>query len=225
MQVVKFVTGDFKSPGLYGKLDYSKFGIPIEVEADLKENGQCAKGIHVIPISEDVNLENVIFTETMILLEVVEEDIVYCENNGKMRVRKATPIRQVVESDKERKIIRTAACRVPYYAYCYAKHMDGKPTAETRTAACQDPEYAYEYARDVDQKPADETRTAACKSPHFAYEYAKDVDKCSTFETRTAARQHPVYASLYDKNVNKYFIFNYMKKMLNKLKSVITIII
>jgi hypothetical protein len=51
MQVIKFVTKDFKSPGNYGQLDYSKFGIPIEVETDSKERGQCARGIHVVPIS------------------------------------------------------------------------------------------------------------------------------------------------------------------------------
>jgi hypothetical protein len=229
MQVIKFVTKDFKSPGDYGKLDYSKFGIPIEVKADPKEYGQCAKGIHVVPISEDVNFEKVIFTGTMILLEVSEEDIVYCGKNGKMRVRKATPIRQVVESDEEWKIIRKAACKRPCYAYMYAKNVDKNPTDETKTAASRDPYYAYwyvkyvdknptdkirtavckepvcayEYARDVDKKPTDETRTAACKKLEYAYYYARDVDKKPTDETRTVACKSPCYAYMYARDVDQ----------------------
>jgi hypothetical protein len=150
MQVVKFVTKDLKSPGNYEQLDYSKFGIPIEVDADPKEKGQCAQGIHVIPISENADLEKVILTGTMILLEVAEEDIVYCEDNRKMRVRKATPIKQVIESDKEWKIIRTAACKKPKYAYEYALYADKKPTEETRTAAYTDSYYAYWYNREIE---------------------------------------------------------------------------
>jgi hypothetical protein len=203
MQVIKFVTEDFKSPGDYGKLDYSGFGIPIEVEVDPKESGQCARGIHVVPISEDVDFENVIFTDTMILLEVAEEDIVYCEKNGKMRVRKATPIRQVVESDEEWKTIRTIACKNPLYACCYARGIDKKPTDETRTAACKDSHYAYMYAIYVDQKPTDETRTAACKDPGYAYDYAKDVDKKPTAETRTAACKSTLYAYWYARYVDQ----------------------
>jgi hypothetical protein len=186
VQVVKFVTKDFKSPGGYGQLDYSKFGIPIEVEADFPYYGQCAKGIHVVPISENADLYNVIFTDTMILLEVEEEDIVYCRKNGKMRVRKATPIRQVVESDEEWEIIRKAAYKSPYYTYRFVRYVDQKPTAETRTSACNRSDYAYEYAKEVDKKPTDETRTAACNDPYYAYRYALDVDKKPTEETRIA---------------------------------------
>jgi hypothetical protein len=203
MQVIKFVTKDFKSPGDYGKLDYSGFGIPIEVETAPKEYGQCAKGIHVVPISEDSDLTNVIFTDTMILLEVAEEDIVYRENNGKMRVCKATPIRQVVESDEEWKTIRTAACQDPYYAYCYAKEVDQKPTAETRTSACNDPIWAYWYAFEVDKKPTDETRTAVCENPEWAYWYALQVDKGPTEETRTSVCQDSESAYMYAINVDK----------------------
>jgi hypothetical protein len=197
------VTEDFKSPGDYGKLDYSGFGIPIEVYADPEDCGQCARGIHVVPISEDVDFENVIFTDTMILLEVAEEDIVYCENNGKMRVRKATPIGQVTKADKEWGIIRTAACKDPGYAVCYARDVDKEPTDETRTAACKNPEYAYYYARDVDQKPTDETRTVACQDSEYAYWYARDIDRNPTNETRTAACKEPLYACWYAKNVDK----------------------
>jgi hypothetical protein len=202
MQVIKFVTEDFKSPGRYRQLDYSKFGISIEVAAEPKESGQCGRGIHVVPISEDADLTNVIFTETMILLEVGIEDIVYCEGNGKMRVRKATPIRQVTKSDEEWWIIRTAACNDPLFAYMYAREVDKKPTDETRTAACQDSRYTYCYARDIDKKPTDETRTAACKDPEFAYMYARDIDKKPTDETRTAACKEPIYAYLYAKYVD-----------------------
>jgi hypothetical protein len=203
MQVIKFVTKDFKSPGDYGKLDYSNFGIPIEVEVDPKKYGQCARGIHVVPINEDADFENVIFTDTMILLEVAEEDIVYCEDNGKMRVRKATPVKQVVEHDKEWGIIRKAACKKPGWAYLYALCVDMCPTDETRTVACQRPEYAYYYAEAVDQKPTDETRTAACKDPRYAYEYARYVDNGPTDETRTAACRRLAYAYDYAYYVDK----------------------
>jgi hypothetical protein len=237
------VTEEFKSPGVYGKLDYSNFGIPIEVDADPKERGQCARGIHVVPINEDADLHNVVFTDTMILLEVAEEDIVYCEGNGKMRVRKAIPIRQIVKTDKEWEIIKTVACKASEFAYfyalyvdqkptdetrtadckssgcayMYAREIDKKPTDETRTAACYDPYYAYLYAIDVDQNPTNETRTGACQDSEYAYKYAKNVDNCSTKETRIAAHQNLVYAYLYDKEIHKYSLFNYMKKMLNKL--------
>jgi hypothetical protein len=150
VQVIKFVTRNFKSPGCYEQLDYSKFGIPIEVEVDPKERGQCARGIHVVPINEDADLECVIFTGTMILLEVAEEDIVYCENNGKMRVCKATPVRQVVETDKEWGIIRTAACKKPEWAYFYALYVDKGPTDETKTAAYTDSYYGYWYYMEIE---------------------------------------------------------------------------
>jgi hypothetical protein len=199
MQVVKFVTKDLKSPGGYGQLDYSKFGIPIEVEADLKEKGQYGRGIHVIPINEDTDLDNVIFTDTMILLEVAEEDIVYCEHNGKMRVRKATPVRQIKKSDKELGIIRTAACQDPVYAYLYALHVDKRSRKDTRTAACKDSEYAYLYAFEIDKKPTEETKTAACYDPECAYLYAKEIDKKPTAETRTAASKDARWKERYER--------------------------
>jgi hypothetical protein len=203
MQVIKFVTKDFKSPGRYVQLDYSNFGIPIEVEADPNKKGQCAKGIHVVPISENADLHNVIFTGTMILLEVAKEDIVYCEGNGKMRVRKATPIRQVVKFDKEWGIIRTAACKEPGWAYEYAIYVDQKPTDETRIGACKLPECAYDYALYADRKPTDETRTAACKDSGYAYDYAKNVDKNPREDTRNAACNDPGCAYWYARYVDK----------------------
>jgi hypothetical protein len=203
MKVIKFVTEDFKSPGYYGQLDYSKFGIPIEVEVDPKEKGQCARGIHVVPINEDSDLTNVIFTDTMILLEVEECDIVYCEKNGKMRVRKATPIRQVKKSDKEWEIIRKTACRSPEYAYYYALNADRCITPEARTGVCKDPEYAYYYALNIDDGSTDEIRTAVCKKPLYAYWYAKDIDKKPTDETRTAACNDPGCAYKYALHVDK----------------------
>jgi hypothetical protein len=198
MQVIKFVTKDFKSPGSYEQLDCSNFGIPIEAAADPKE-----KGIYVIPINEDVDLEDVLFTGTMILLEVAEEDIVYCEHNETMRVRKATPVRQIVESDKEWGIIRKAACKNPKWAYDYAIGADKGATDETRTAACKELYYAYWYAKDVDKRPTDETRIAACRDSECAYLYAKYVDKKPTDETRTAACKDQEYAYRYAKYVDK----------------------
>jgi hypothetical protein len=203
MQVIKFVTKDFKSPGIYEKLDYSKFGIPIEVEASPKEYGQCARGIHVVPVNENTDLENVLFTNTMILLEVEEEDIVYCENNGKMRVRKAIPIRQIKKSDEEWRCIKTLACKSPFYAYRYALHVDQKPTDETRTAACNDPYYAYMYAKYIDKKPTAETRTATCKSYLYAFYYAQYIDKKPTTETRISACVKPICAYEYARDIDK----------------------
>jgi hypothetical protein len=203
MKVVKFVTEDFKSPGNYEQLDYSNFGIPIEIDADPKEKEQCAKGIHVILISEDADLKNVFFTGTMILLEIEEEDIIYCEDNGKMRVSKVIPVRQVNKSDKEWEIIGKAACKDPEYAYWYAIDVDQKSTGETRTAVCTNPYYAYWYAINVDQKPTEETRTAACQDPGYAYKYAKNVDKKPTDETRKAACQDSYHAYWYAIDVDK----------------------
>jgi hypothetical protein len=179
MKVIKFVNKDLKSPGYYEQLDYSNFGIPIEVEADPKENGQCGKGIHVVPISENADLENVILTGTMILLEIAEEDIVYCENNGKMRVSKAIPLRQVKKTNKEWRTIKTAACKDPKYAYNYALHADKRATDKTRTAACQSPYYAYWYAYWVDKKSTEETRTAASKSLYWGKQYEQwEKEQC-----------------------------------------------
>jgi hypothetical protein len=203
MQVIKFVTEDFKSPVSYKKLDYSNFGIPIEEEVDTKEKGQYGKGIYVIPINEDVDLEDVLFTGTMILLEVAEEDIVYCKHNRAMRVRKAIPIKQIVETDKEWKIIRTAACKNPEWAYDYAIGADKGSVDETRTAACKDPEFAYWYALYVDRNPTAETRTAVCKDSEYAYWYAMEVDQKPRKDTRIAACHDPGYAYEYARDVDK----------------------
>jgi hypothetical protein len=198
MQVIKFVTEDFKSPGNYRQLDYSKFGIPIEVYADPEEYGQCGKGIHVVPINENADLTNVIFTGTMILLEVAEEDIVYCEGNGKMRVRKATPIRQVTKVDEEWEIIRKAAYCSPRFVYIYTIHVDNGPTDDTRTVACKDSRYAYFYAVNIDKGPTDETRNAVCNDPECAYWYAVEVDKKPTEETRIGASKDEYWKGQYE---------------------------
>jgi hypothetical protein len=50
-------------------------------------------------------------------------------------------------------------------------YVDQKPTNETRTAACRIPYYAYMYAKDVDKKPTDETRTAASKDEYWNEQY------------------------------------------------------
>jgi hypothetical protein len=73
--------------------------------------------------------------------------------------------------------LRTFLCSLgsyygSYYAYCYARDVDRKPTDETRTAACKDSRWAYYYAVDVDGEPTKETRTAAYKEPAWAYYYA-----------------------------------------------------
>jgi hypothetical protein len=101
MNVVKFVTSDLKSPGGYGILDYSNFGIPIEVESDPTEKGQCSRGINVVPLSDQINFKNVVYSRILILLEINQDDIVFQENNGKMRVKKATPIKILQEQDPE----------------------------------------------------------------------------------------------------------------------------
>jgi hypothetical protein len=94
MYCIKFVTNSYLSPNnQYQKIDYSNFGVPIEIEnCDPADFGQCGKGIHVIPIAEDADFSSCLYSDKCIVLEVDEDDIIYRENNGKMRVKKATPI-------------------------------------------------------------------------------------------------------------------------------------
>jgi hypothetical protein len=94
MKCIKFVTENYNSPSTqFGIINYSEFGVPIEEpNCDPPERGQCAKGIHVIPIAEDAKFDNCIFTQKLICLEVAEEDIIYREGNGKMRCKKVIPL-------------------------------------------------------------------------------------------------------------------------------------
>jgi hypothetical protein len=112
MIFAKFVTNELKSPGRFRKLDYSNFGVPIEVKADSAEKGQCARGIHVFPVLDNIDFENVVFSEKVILLEVADEDIIFSnlEKTGKMRVNfefkvdpnKISPYTPVCECDNDK---------------------------------------------------------------------------------------------------------------------------
>jgi hypothetical protein len=181
MIFAKFVTNDLKSPGSgrFDKIDYSNFGVPLEVEVDTEGLGQCAKGIHVFPVQDNIDFENVIFSSKIILLEVAEEDIIFSnpDRTGKFRARKAIPIRVLEKDDPEMDIIRNAACEDPKWAYWYAINVDKKPSEQTRTAACKSPEYAYLYAVDVDEAPTDQTREAASKDSYYSELYMFLFDK------------------------------------------------
>jgi hypothetical protein len=65
------VTNDYLSPNKsYNQIDYSNFGVPIEIkDYDPKEKGQCAKGIHVIPIVENADLVIVYMVENVLFLK------------------------------------------------------------------------------------------------------------------------------------------------------------
>ena len=57
MWAFKFVTSDFESPGRYGKIHY-KFNEPaVELYPSPAYDGQCAKGIHVIPEGNEDSME------------------------------------------------------------------------------------------------------------------------------------------------------------------------
>jgi hypothetical protein len=185
MLVAKFVDNDY----ICNKTKFSNFGMSIE------------KDILVLPINEEVEIAPMGLKGKAILLEISEEDIVDCKRNNSFHVNKAIPIRNL--NDDELSIIRTAACKDPYYAYWYAIDVDKKPTNETRFSACQDPKYVYKYALYVDKKPTNKTRNAACQSPEYAYWYALYVDKNPTPETKLSACQSPKYAYWYALYVDK----------------------
>jgi hypothetical protein len=180
MLVAKFVYDNY----IYDNISFFKFGIPIK------------KDMLVLPINEDVYLDNIVFlSKKAIILEILEEDILSCERNAQFKVRGGVPIRDI--NSEELSILRTASCKLFNCAYNFSNYVDNGPTDLTRTAACKDSWKAYLYAKNIEQKPTDETRTAACKNSEYAYMYARDIDKKPTEETRTAACMAPCYAYYY----------------------------
>jgi hypothetical protein len=204
MLVAKFVTPDLKSPGIFEQLDYSNFGSPISIpNPDPEEYGQCARGIHVFPLTENIDFDKVIFTDTIILLHVEPEHIIFQENNGKMRVAQAIPIKQLTKQDSEWELIKKECLKTPKYAYRCALKIDQQPIDDTRNASLIDPEYAYYYARYIDRRPRNDTRNACLKDPYYAYYYARDIDKCSRDDTRNACLIDSYYALQYAKEIDK----------------------
>jgi hypothetical protein len=185
MLVAKFVDDNYRQ----GNTSYSNFGIPVE------------KYMLVWPINEDVDINPNALNTKSILLEISEENIIYCQRNSAFHVNKAMPVREL--NDDELSILRIAACQHQEWAYYYARYVDQKPTDETRNATCKEPYYAYNYAKYVDRKPTSETRFATCQHSEFAFYYAIDVDKKPTDETRIAACKDPCYAYLYAKDVDR----------------------
>jgi hypothetical protein len=223
MYCIKFVTEDYLSPNTqYQKLNYSNFGVPIEIEdCDPKEKGQCGKGIHVIPITKNANFAGCIFDVKCIVLEVNEDDIIYQKDNGKMRVKKATPLGDfdrnhslwnvMIKNPKfaynyalfidqcAREDTRNAVLSSPIYAYHYAENIDKCARDDTRNAVLKNPEYTYYYAKEVDKSPKEDTRNAVLSSPVYAYYYASDIDKCARDDTRNTAYKDFYYKKLYIK--------------------------
>jgi hypothetical protein len=195
------VTNDYLSPNKsYNQIDYSNFGVPIEIkDYDPKEKGQCAKGIHVIPIVENADFSNCLYGRKCIVLEVDESDIIYQENNGKMRVRKATPIG---DFDRNHSMWNTMI-KNPEFAYLYAIFIDKCAKDDTRDVVLSNPYYAYNYANDVDKCPRDDTRNAVLSNHVFAYSYAINVDKCVREDTRNAVLSDPLYAYFYARDVDQ----------------------
>lgn len=226
MLCFKFVTKDYESPGHYGSLIY-KFNEPVEVDyyAPASE-GQRVAGIHVMPVSENVDFDNCIFSDKCIYGEVNEEDIVWLDEKKKMRVKKFLPLGEVTRNTKEiwdillknphfayryafnidktpRDDTRNAACSDSYHAYYYAFNVDKIPRDDTRNVACGNPRYAYRYAFNLDKTPRDDTRNAVCGSPEFAYCYAREIDKAPREDTRNAACGNPYYAYYYARHIDK----------------------
>ena len=197
MLTFKFVTKDYLSPGGYGKLDYSgPWPKTLETEVDPASLGQCAKGIHVIPLHEEADLTNIVTSHRIIILDVAEEDIVFREGFGKMRASRVIVLGEA--SDEQKNLIRELWCKDPYYAYIYALDVDKAPRDDTRESCLKDPYYAYRYARDVDKAPRDDTREACLEDPKCAYIYALDVDKAPRDDTREASMKDPYCARLYE---------------------------
>ena len=86
----KFVTEDGCSPASDNVIKYIPGGT-VEVEnANPDPEIQCASGIHCLCFSEkQYSRENIAFGPKVAILEVDEKDIIYYEENGKCRVKKA----------------------------------------------------------------------------------------------------------------------------------------
>jgi hypothetical protein len=230
MLAAKFVTPDLKSSDDYEQLDYSNFGSPVIITNPyLKENDQYAHGINVFPLTENINFTNISFTNTLILLHVEPEHIIFQKNNGKMQVSQATPIKRLTEQDSEYRLIRKECLKTPKSACLYAKFIDQQPKDETRNASINDPfcaffyaldidqqpkkntrnaclidpYYAFYYARDIDRRPRTDTRNACLINLEFAFQYALEIDKCSRDDTRNACLIDPKYAYYYAKEIDK----------------------
>jgi hypothetical protein len=178
MRVVKFLTKEGKATSddwLHEHLDYFSFGVQLEAVAN-------SNGIRVVPIKNDIDLSGVVLTKTMLLLEVDETDITYCDNNGNMRVRKAVPIRQITKADKEWGIIRSAACRNPWFSYEFAHSVDEESNYETRNSASKMPEFAYLYAVYVDKRPIEDTMIGASKEKYWEEAYFRVFRTYNVFQ-------------------------------------------
>ena len=75
MWAFKFVTDKYESPGGYDIIHY-KFGETIEVtDYAPAEDGQCARGIHVIPVSKYADFDNCVMSkETLFDFQQVDAE-------------------------------------------------------------------------------------------------------------------------------------------------------
>ncbi len=138
MKYFKFVTYNLKSPTkYYDPIDYSKFGKEIVSYASPVSYGACSSGIHVLPFIENIDFCNCLFSDKIIILEVKDEDIVYKEDDGKMRCKAVTPIR--LANKKEIAHIRRLVCENSEYSggesvYEFAIKFDKCRKQNTRNA-------------------------------------------------------------------------------------------
>lgn len=65
-----------------------------------KNERQCASEIHVFPLQKDIEFKNVVFAPRMIIISAEPEDVAFQKGNGKLRLRKATLLRDAAEADK-----------------------------------------------------------------------------------------------------------------------------
>jgi hypothetical protein len=165
---------------------------------DLKYPKEYSHGISVIPLTENID-----FTDTIILLHVDPEHIIFQENNGQIQVSQATPIKQLAKQDQKWEIIRKECLKTPKYAYYYALEIDKQPKTDTRNAILTDPHYAYLYAKDIDKQPRTDTRNAILTDPHYAFLYTKLIDQYPRNDTRQATLKNPLYAFLYALDIDK----------------------
>ena len=141
----KFVTEDGCSPRVYDSIKYIP-GETIEIkDADPDKTLQCSSGIHCLYFSdEQYNEYNVLFGPKVAILEVNEEDIIFYENNGKCRVRKA----KVLEV-KEPEIWMRTGNGNPTWALNCVRYCGHHPDVMQVVIDSGSKEDSYWYAKDI----------------------------------------------------------------------------
>lgn len=84
MKILKCVTLDYKSPGNYGKKDYSPGNIITEKKSDPDPTKQCAKGLHgfIHKSNKTMDWNNIILDKRLIELKVLKKKIIFSPERG-----------------------------------------------------------------------------------------------------------------------------------------------